>query len=318
MRSVIGRDRVDRSVGEAEAQRRHIVSGSKRRVDLEDRVIAGDHVVSEDEVVRGHLRRDVPPLALGPAHQLDRTRGRDVAEVHPSAHVRGQQAVAGDDRLLGHGGPSDEAQTSRHDALVHLGAVGQAGILRVLGYDPVERAEIFQRPAHEHRVVDAMAVVGEDPHPGSGLGHRAELSELLAAQPHGDRPDRVDIAVARILAEPPDLLDDAGDVGDRFSVGHRVHGGEPAQRGGKRAGLDGFRVLPARLPQVGVQVDKPGQGDQPTGVERLGAHRLVLDNDPVVDVQICRLIAKRPHSAQDPRTHAATSGVSASCPPRSR
>ena len=30
------------------------------------------------------------------------------------------------------------------------------------------------------RVVDAVAVVGEDPDPGSGVGHRAELGELLA------------------------------------------------------------------------------------------------------------------------------------------
>ena len=122
-------------------------------------------------------------------------------------------------------------------------------------------------------VGDALAVVGEHPHPRGGVGHRAELGEPLAGQPDGDRADRVDVAVAGLAAEPPDLLDDAGGVGDRVGVGHRVDGGEAAQRGGPGAGLDGLGVLAARLAQVGVQVDQAGQRDQAVGVDDLGAVR---------------------------------------------
>ena len=138
----------------------------------------------------------------------------------------------------------------------------------MLGDHAVERLDVLQRPPHQHGVADAVAVVGEHPDPGGRVGHRAELGEPLALQPDGDRADRVDVAVARLAAEPPDLLDDAGGVGDRVGVGHRVHRGEAAQRGRAGAGLDGLGVLAAGLAQVGVQVDQAGQRDQARRVDR--------------------------------------------------
>ena len=83
------------------------------------------------------------------------------------------------------------------------------------------------------------------------------------AQPDGHRADRVDVAVAGLAAQPPDLLDDAGGVGDRLGVGHRVHGGEAAECRGRRTALDGLGVLAAGLAQMGVQVDQAGQRDEP-------------------------------------------------------
>ena len=65
--------------------------------------------------------------------------------------------------------------------------------------------------------------------------------------------------MAGLAAQPPDLLDDAGRVGDRLGVGHRVHGREAAHRGRHGAGLDRLGVLAAGLAQVRVQVDEPGQ-----------------------------------------------------------
>ena len=98
-------------------------------------------------------------------------------------------------------------------------------------------------------------------HPGGGVGHGAELGELLALQADGDGADGLHVAVAGLPAEPPDLLDDAGGVGDREGVGHGVHGGVAADGGGPGAGQDGLGVLAAGLAQVGVQVDQAGQQD---------------------------------------------------------
>ena len=196
-----------------------------------------------------------------------------------------QQAVAGDHRLLGDGRPSGQAEAAGQLALVHLGALGQPRLLGVLGDDAVERLDVLQRPTHQHRVVHAVAVVAEDPHPGGRVGHRAELGELLAGQPDGDGADRVDVAVAALAAEPPDLLDDAGGVGDRVGVGHRVHGGEAAHRRRLGAGEHGLGVLAARLAQVGVEVDQTGQGDQARGVDGLEVALLVpvaVERDPAV------------------------------------
>jgi hypothetical protein len=119
---VVGRDAVDRAVGQPLAQRLDVGLGAQRRVDLEDRVVAAGQVVGEHQVVRGDLGRDVPALALGPADELDAAGGADVADVQPAADVRGEQAVAGDDRLLGDGRPAGHAEQAAVDALVHLRA----------------------------------------------------------------------------------------------------------------------------------------------------------------------------------------------------
>ena len=199
------------------------------------------------------------PRDLAQRSDLHRARRRDVADVQPGADVAGEQHVAGDDRLLGGGRPAGQPEPRGAVALVHLGAVGEPRLLGVLGDDAVEGLHVLQRAAHERRVADALPVVGEDPHAGGGVGHRAELGQPLALQPDGHRPDRDDVDQAGLLAEPPDLLDDAGGVGDRVGVGHGVHRGEPAERRGAAAGLDRLGVLPAGLAQVGVQVDQAGQ-----------------------------------------------------------
>ncbi len=59
-------------------------------------------------------------------------------------------------------GQPPEAELGRDDALVHLGALGQPRLLGVLGDDAVEGLHVLQGAAHDHGVVDALAVVGED------------------------------------------------------------------------------------------------------------------------------------------------------------
>ena len=196
-------------------------------------------------------------------------RAGDVADVQARPGLPGQRAVAGHDRLLGGGGPAREAQPRRHLPFVRLRAPGEPVVLGVLGDHDVERRGVLQRPAHDQRIVHAAAVVGEHPHLRGRAGHRAELGHPLAAQADGDGADRVHV-------DEPDLgtaaahvqRDDVG-VDDRSGVGHREHGGEPAERGRRRARRDRLGLLAARLAQVGVQVDEPRQQDEPVGVERL-------------------------------------------------
>ena len=121
---------------------------------------------------------------------------------------------------------------------------------------------------------------GSDTHRPSSENTRTRAAEsaivpssasLAPAEPDRDGAHRLDVAVARGAAEPPDLLDHPGRVGHRVGVGHRVHRGVAAE--GRRRGpcLHRFRVFAAGLAQVRVQVDEAGQGDQAAGVEGSGA-----------------------------------------------
>ena len=182
-------------------------------------------------------------------------------------------------------------------ALVHLRALGEPRLLRVLGDDAVERLDVLQRPAHQHGVGDALAVVGEHPDPGGGVGHRAELGEPLARQPDRDRADRVRRRTQPASpAEPPDLLDDAGGVRDRVGVGHRVHRGEAAERRGAAC-----RTRPSRRPRgrarAGGCAGRPGRAARPARRRRRsrspGASRPapIAAIDAVVEQQVGRLAA---------------------------
>ena len=79
---MVGGDGVDGAVGEAALDRVDVGVGAKRRVHLEHRVEARAALVGEGEVVRRRFGRDREPTRLGRAHELDRTGGGHVQEVH--------------------------------------------------------------------------------------------------------------------------------------------------------------------------------------------------------------------------------------------
>ena len=83
---------------------------------------------------------------------------------------------------------------------------------------------------------DAAAVVGEHPHaePPSRPSRRARRAARRRS-PTVTAPTGCTSHQAGLAAEPPDLLDDRGGVGDRVGVGHRDHGGEAAERRGPRS-----------------------------------------------------------------------------------
>jgi hypothetical protein len=213
-----------------------------------------------------------------------------VADVQPGADVLREQHVAGDDALFGDGRPASQPQHGGDLPFVHLGAGGEAGLLRVLGHHAVERLDVFEGAAHEDGIVDADAVVGEDPDLGAGISHRAELGQLLPRQANRHGADRPDVHPAGGTAEGVHLLHDAGGVRHRRAVGHRVNGRVAAQGGGAGPGLNRFGVLAAGFAQVGVDVDHAGQGHQSGGLENGGAVSLevlaALGDEPVADQQV--------------------------------
>ena len=130
-----------------------------------------------------------------------------------------------------------------------------------------------------------------------------------------------------LSAEPPHLLDDTGGVGHWFGIGHCVHRGEPAERGGAGAGLDGLGVLATGLPQVGVQVDESGQRDQARRIEHARAARRQAGTDvldpSVADQQVGDVTTERRSTSDQPARlalrHAANSDPTGDgAPPNSR
>ena len=138
-------------------------------------------------------------------------------------------------------------------------------------------------------------------------------ASFAALEADGDRADGVHVDQPDLATAAPDVLDDHRGVGHRVGVRHREDRGVAPERRGGRAGVDGLGLLAAGLAQVGVQVDQPGQGDQPVGVDGLvgvvGAHR-ALDEHPVADVQVGGVLAVGPAPRELDRAHATSSPAS--------
>jgi hypothetical protein len=199
---------------------------------------------------------------------------------------------------------------------VQLRAGRQPRLLRVLGDHAVDDARVLERPPHQEGVGDAGAVVAEDAHAGAGAGHRDELRELLPLPPLRHRADGAHIDVPGLVPERGDLLDDAGAVGGRGGVRHRVDRGEAAGSRGLRAGQHRLGPLPAGLAEVGVQVDEAGQQQQAVGVDpplpRRRAERAGRDDHAAVDADIRAGAVAELGSADDEAAHAARSPASTS------
>ena len=97
--------------------------------------------------------------------------------------------------------------------------------------------------------------------------------------------------------------DEAGDarvVVDRLGVGHRADGGEAARGGGPGAGGDRLPVLPARLPEMGVEVDESRADDEAPRLDHVGPaggelcadlrHPAVLEDDVLRAVDPARRV----------------------------
>ncbi len=294
VRGVVGAHHVNGAVRQAGAQCLNICIRPQRRVDLVHRVVAADQVVGEQEVVRGDFGSDVDAAFLGPADDLHGAGGGDVADVQAGVHMLRQQDVTGDDAFLGDRRPAGESQDGGDGALVHLGPGGKAGFLRVLGHHAVERFDVLQGAAHQHRIVDADAVIGKHADLGARIRHGTEFGELVAGQADGHGADGTDVHPAGRAAQAVDLFHHTGGIRHRVAVGHGVDRGEAAQGGGAGAGLYGFGIFAAGFAQVCVHVHHAGQCHQAGGFDDGGAVRVFVGgsdcapggDDAVTDEQL--------------------------------
>ena len=81
MGCVVGADAVDGAVGQAFAHRLHVFSSAQRWVHLVERVVGGRQLLGEEQVMGRCFSCDVHALGLAPTHEVNRTRGGQVAHM---------------------------------------------------------------------------------------------------------------------------------------------------------------------------------------------------------------------------------------------
>ena len=177
----------------AVAQRLDVLAGPQRRVDLERRVVAGEQVGGQQQVVRRDLGGDVDALRLGPADDLDRPGGATRGRRAPGEPVC-RASMTSRATMLSSATPGQPGRPSRPESSPSWQqACGPARSGSWLCWETTPpKARTYSSARRITRAsCDAVAVVGEDPHPGAGAGHQAELGELLAGEALGDGADRL-------------------------------------------------------------------------------------------------------------------------------
>ncbi len=156
---------------------------------------------------------------------------------------------------------------------------GHRRVLAVVHQRQVEHLRILAGAPHELVALDALAVVGDRHDPGAL--QRAGGRERLALQTDGDAAGRQHLDHGVAPDGVVDVLDRAGVVGDGRGVRHAHDGGEAAGGRGPGAGRDRLLVRLAGLPEMDMDIDEPGAGDEavrrrsspPAGARRRAATR---------------------------------------------
>ena len=137
-----------------------------------------------------------------------------------------EMKVAVDDHRLGGGRGTDQAQSRRCLAFVHLATGGQIVIFAMLHERFVEHAAIRQQAAHHEAVHDGSGAIGKPD--GTGLCHHAELCHGLALQSAcrgavQEQACPVDAGGAKAQG-----IDHAGIINHRLGIGQGNNTGDAA------------------------------------------------------------------------------------------
>jgi hypothetical protein len=108
---------------------------------------------------------NTPGFTVG--RKLDKlgTRSVDSCELHfdncriPQRYVLGQENIARDNRFFGNSRPSSQAQFGRYNSFIHLRTNSKRRILSMLRNNSIKCFYIFERPAHQKRIGNTLAII---------------------------------------------------------------------------------------------------------------------------------------------------------------
>ena len=186
---MVGGDAIDHAVLQRAAQRRDVGSLTERRIHLGVRVILFAGVVGQRQMMRRHFSGDSDAPVLRVTDDRDRAARRHVAEMDMPAGQFGEQHIARNHDRFGRGGDALEAESRRHETLMHHATRRERRILAMIGDRNAEGARVFERGAHQVTRDHGLTVVRDRDR--AGAHHLTEFGEPLTFLTDRDRADRM-------------------------------------------------------------------------------------------------------------------------------
>ena len=258
MGCVVGRENAEGTVLDGGAERGDVFAGTEGRGHLPVRVIAGDVVAGEEQVVRGRLAGDGKPLALGVADERDRPRAGDVLDVEGAARHAAEGDVAPHGLDLGGGWQGGKVETAGDGRVAQDAARRALRREGVLHDGAVELCGAAHGRLHHMGVLDERTVVRERDGPGGG--QRLQVGDLPAEPSLRDAGRGGDAhgkgGILDLLAQP------GGRVAGGGRVRHRGDAGEAARRRRRRARRARLGLRLARVAEMDVDVAQAAWHDE--------------------------------------------------------
>ena len=267
MRGMVGYYAVDGAVNQPLDHGVAVALRAQRRVDPQIRIESLAYfIIGQNEVLGSGLGRHPDTLLLGLADSIHRAACGDVLDMEATAGHAAQGDISQDGDFLRYRRGPLHSQSRRLIGFVHHRSLAEELVLGVLHHGDVKHLGVLERPAHDGRVLDIVAVIGNTDHPD--LGQVADLGQFLAVNVLGDSAHDENSGIGArgaVLDELDRLL--VVDAGRR--VGHTAHGRKPARGGRLTAGHHRLFVLAARFAQMHVHVDEARHDELPGGIDHL-------------------------------------------------
>ena len=201
-----------------------------------------------------------------------------MGQVQPAAGQLGQGQVAGNHRLFRRRRDAGQPEPGSGPALGHHPTGAKAVFLTVIADGHSQVQGVGQGQPHNVGVIYRVAVITKGHHSGGGqFLHFGQFfpPPALGYAANGKDPHHA-VGARPSLHQFHHRLVIYGRVG----VGHATNGGKTAASRGTGAGGDSLFVLEPRLPQMTVQINEPGGGNQAVGRNRPAPVRDVGGGQP--------------------------------------
>ena len=244
-------DHIDRAVGNRIDHRTTIGVLSQRRGHPAECAEIAQFQIRQHEMRRGHARRHTNALGLGRAHQIERARGRHLAEMDMRAGHPGQCDIATHRQRFGLCRGAGQAQPGGHFARRRHRMANQPGIFGVGHHHQSEHGAIGQEPPHHARIRDPVPPGRHGPRPG--IAHQRQFGQFDTLQRARGSGKRVNPHIG--LAGQGGKPHARRVIERRPLIGHQRRTGDPAKM--ERRLVHGKHA----------QIDQTGGDQLPTGID---------------------------------------------------
>src|SRR5690606_21610193 len=242
-------------------------AAAQRRHDMQQTGIAVQILITQQQLIHGHIGGDRQTACLGIGEHVDGPSAAQATEVRAHAGLFDQQQIPRKGYGFSAFGNPHQTQPRGSGAFVGHATFGQGRVEWGKDDWQVETGGVFQRTAQDAGALHGRQTLSEGH--TTGITQRHQLAQVFAIQPASQRADGEYPCLTGAFGAVQNQFSYRGGIQYRAAVRWTAQAGDAAN--GSSAGFAGDAAFAteARLAQADVQIDQARAGDQAAGINGL-------------------------------------------------